>query len=97
MKAWRNMPDIDAILADPAGYEVPVEADVLYAVSAALVERCRDVKAGKGRAAVVYATRMMPEFAVLTFRDLVKIDRTVLTTNEGQAFLRKNQDALIAA
>jgi hypothetical protein len=95
-KVYRSLPDVDAILASPQSAIVPNEPDVLYAVCSAIVEKVRSDKA-KTQGAVRYANRLPKEFGVLAFRDLVKVDRTALTTDAGREFLKTNRDALIAS
>ncbi len=96
-KMYRAMPDIDAILDEPLKATVPTQADVLWSVAMGIVDRCRDIKAGRSDAAVTYASRMPKEFGVFLFRDLVKIDRTILLKESGKAFLKANRDSLISA
>lgn len=97
-KVYRSLPDVDGILANPSAAPLPTEPDVLYAVCGAIVEKCRtDAKKTKSGPSIKYANRLPKEFGVLLFRDIVKVDREALMTDEGRQFLKTNRDALVAA
>jgi hypothetical protein len=73
LKLYRELPDLDAVLARPDSAPVPVEPAVLYALVGALVERCRQAKAAVA-AFVAYAIRLPEEFAVLAMRDALAVN-----------------------
>jgi hypothetical protein len=73
LKLFRELPDLDQVLARPDTAPVPREPAVLYALVGALVERCRSGRvllAG----VVTYALRLPEEFAVLTLRDALAVN-----------------------
>jgi hypothetical protein len=73
LRLYRELPDLDAVLARPDAAPVPREPAVLYALVGALVERCRQAKAPPA-AFVAYATRLPDEFAVLALRDALAVN-----------------------
>jgi hypothetical protein len=73
LKLYRELPDLDAVLARPDTAPVPTEPAVLYALVGALVERCRQAKAPL-TAFVTYAARLPDEFAVLAMRDALDVN-----------------------
>jgi hypothetical protein len=69
---YRELPDVDAVLAAPDTTPVPREPAVLYALVGALVETCR--ADGAPLAAFArYAARLPDEFALLAFRDALAV------------------------
>jgi hypothetical protein len=73
LRLYRELPDLDAVLARPDAAPVPTEPAVLYALTGALVERCRQAKAPL-TAFVSYAARLPDEFAVLAMRDALAVN-----------------------
>lgn len=72
LKLYRELPDLDQVLAKPDSSPVPREPAVLYALVGALVERCRQAKAPLS-GFVSYALRLPNEFALLAMRDALAI------------------------
>jgi hypothetical protein len=73
LRLYRELPDLDCVLARPDAAPVPIEPAVLYALVGALVERCRRDQAPLP-AFVKYALRLPNEFAVLALRDALTIN-----------------------
>jgi hypothetical protein len=73
LKLYRDLPDLDSVLARPDAAPVPREPAVLYALVGALVERCRQQKAPLA-AFVTYALRFPDEFTVLALRDALAVN-----------------------
>jgi hypothetical protein len=73
LRLYRELPDMDAVLARPDTSPVPREPAVLYALVGALVERCRADKAPLPNF-VKYALRLPEEFAVLALRDALAVN-----------------------
>lgn len=68
-RLWRQLPDIDSLIAAPTTSALPTELSVLYAVSAALAQRAtiKNLKA-----IMVYLERLpQVEFAVMCVRDIM--------------------------
>jgi hypothetical protein len=94
-KTYRELPDVDKILANPAGFKVPTDPSVLYALSGAVVERCRNADAAKLNAVVQVAMRLPDEFAVLTMRDGAVVNEAITKTKDAGKFLLKHKDVLL--
>lgn len=62
MRVYRELPDIDLVLANPKTAEVPTEPSTLYAMIGAMVSR---INRDNFDNAVTYVGRVPPEFAVL--------------------------------
>jgi hypothetical protein len=73
LRLYRELPDLDAVLARPDAAPVPQEPAVLYALVGALVERCRADKAPLS-GFVRYALRLPDEFALLSLRDALAVN-----------------------
>lgn len=66
VRLYRNLPNIDAILLDPAGSPVPDDVATIYAVSAALASRADEANFGR---VLAYLDRLPAEYAVYAVRD----------------------------
>jgi hypothetical protein len=73
LKLYRDLPDLDQVLARPDAAPVPREPAVLYALVGALVERCRADQAPLAQF-VAYALRLPEEFGVLALRDALAVN-----------------------
>ncbi|HVK14908.1 MAG TPA: MoxR family ATPase, partial [Gemmataceae bacterium] len=73
LRLYRELPDLDQVLAKPDQAPVPREPAVLYALCGALVETCKQARAPLA-AFVQYALRLPEEFAVLALRDALAVN-----------------------
>lgn len=73
LRLYRELPDLDAVLARPDAAPVPREPAVLYALVGAMVERCRADRAPLPNV-VKYALRLPEEFAALALRDALAVN-----------------------
>ena len=73
LRLFRELPDLDAVLARPDTSPVPREPAVLYALVGALVEQCRSNQAPLADF-VRYALRLPDEFALLALRDALAVN-----------------------
>jgi hypothetical protein len=73
LQLYRQLPDVDAVLAAPATASVPAEPAVLCSLVGALVERLRSDRARAGNF-VKYAARLPDEFGMLALRDALSMD-----------------------
>jgi hypothetical protein len=73
LQLYRELPDLDVILARPDTAPVPKEPAVLFALVGALVERCRSDQAPLPNV-VKYALRLPEEFGVLALRDALAVN-----------------------
>lgn len=90
-RLFGSLPDMDQVLANPKTCTMPTQADVLYALTGALVEKCRKATAEKLTAAMHFIIRMPAEFSVLAFRDLSSLHNTLFQMPVASEWLRKNR------
>jgi hypothetical protein len=88
LKLYRELPDLDQVLARPDTAPVPREPAVLYALTGALVERCRQAKAPLP-SFVTYALRLPDEFALLALRDAVAVQPKLASLPAVQQWIAK--------
>jgi hypothetical protein len=81
------MPNIDGIVMNPKGSEVPTEPAVLYAVTGALAHKC-----GKDNFDRIseYVDRMPPEFQVMLMADAMKLKPEIKNTKAFSAWCIRN-------
>lgn len=86
LRLWNELPNMDAILLDPAKAVIPKKPDMLYAVVTALAMKANQQTFGR---IGIYAERLVQasrgEFAALLVMDSIRRDATCAQT---QAFLR---------
>lgn len=70
LNVFRALPNPDLILANPDKHAIPDKLDVLYALAGALAHRADENNVGN---LITFATRMPPEFMVLTIRDMIRV------------------------
>ncbi len=96
-RMYKELPDLDQVLAQPATTPVPREPAVLYALVGALVERCRNGDQALLGNFVQYATRLPDEFGVLSMRDALAINPRLIALPAAQSWLaRARQRGLLA-
>lgn len=88
LKLYRELPDLDAVLARPDQSPVPREPAVLYALVGALVERCRQAAAPLP-SFVTYALRLPDEFALLALRDALAVQPKLAALPAVQQWIAK--------
>jgi hypothetical protein len=96
LQIYRDLPDVDQVLANPAAASVPKEPAVLFALSGAIAEKCRAANGDTallGRAAT-YAQKMSPEFSVLTMRDLCVLCPQIFRIPAAAQWLTKHREVL---
>lgn len=81
LKIYRELPDPDAVLVDPAGSPVPADPAALYAICGALSRKSSMSNFGR---VVQYGGRLPVEFSVLLVRDSVKLHPEV---QKSRAFI----------
>lgn len=81
LKIRREMPSLDAILADPDGSEIPTAAGVLYAIAVGLAQRSTEENFEN---VVRYAEKLRAngkgDFAVLTIRNATRRNKKLCST-----------------
>lgn len=89
-QVWRDMPDIDAILADPAQAPVPEDAGTLFAVATALADRMTNPD--HLGPVLTYIDRLPPEFAVLVAKDATRRSQDIIKSELFGDWTRRNAD-----
>jgi len=89
LRLFRSLPNIDAILLDPKKAMVPTEANVLYAISAALARRASDKNFPR---IVTYLERLPVEYNVYAIRDAVTRDASLQSTPEFTKWAVQHSD-----
>ena len=88
LQLYRELPDLDAVLARPDAAPIPREPAVLYALVGALVERCRQAKTPLP-SFVAYAQLLPNEFAVLSLRDALAVQPKLASLPSVQQWIAK--------
>jgi hypothetical protein len=88
LRLYRELPDLDQVLARPDTSPVPREPAVLYALVGALVERCRQALAPLP-AFVTYALRLPDEFTMLALRDALAVNPKLASLPAVQQWITK--------
>jgi MoxR-like ATPase len=97
LRLYRELPDLDAVLARPDAAPVPREPAVLYALVGALVEKCRQARAPLP-SFVTYALRLPDEFALLALRDALAVNPKLAALPAVQQWIaRARQKGLFLA
>ncbi|QLA15459.1 AAA family ATPase [Desulfolutivibrio sulfoxidireducens] len=92
LRVWRELPDTDAVLANPHHAPVPSDPAAVYAICEALA---RTAAAETMPALAGYAARLPVEFGVLLMRDALRRDREVAGTEAFAAWARDNAHVLV--
>jgi hypothetical protein len=88
LRLYRELPDLDTVLARPDVAPVPREPAVLYALVGALVERCRHSQTPLA-GFVTYALRLPDEFAMLALRDALAVNPKLASLPPVQQWIAK--------
>lgn len=92
MKIYRNLPALDAILADPKKIKVPTDPAVLCALCTGLAMKATQ----KNFEAIIdFALRMEPEFQVLLVKDAVTRDYSFTNHKSFDKWAVKNTNVLL--
>lgn len=93
IKIYRNLPDIDVIIADPDNAPVPEgEGAVLYAIAAALAHRAKKDNFDN---IIRYLKRIPDEFAVFSILSATKRDNKLMSSRGFIAWATDNAHILI--
>jgi hypothetical protein len=92
-KFWNQLPNLNALIADPDGATVPTEPAALYAIVVGLVEKiCKKNIERIFR----YGKRLPRDFDILLGRDSLRKDRRVEKTKAFIQWSIRNKDVLTA-
>lgn len=92
LRLYRNLPDIDTILANPKTVGVPRQAGELYAVSA-MVSRFLSLKTIQ--AGMVYLNRLPTEYNIMAVSDAMKRDKAIMGSKEWKVWAEKHYEVLV--
>jgi hypothetical protein len=87
-----SLPDVDSILLDPAGADVPQDPATLYALTGALARK--STKDNFDRVSK-YLSRMSPEFNVMATKDAIKLCPAIKHTRSFVEWASKNAEVLM--
>lgn len=91
LRIYRELPNVDQILIDPAGSSVPQQPAALYAVCSALSYRADH---GNFGTILQYADRLPVEFRVMCARDCTRKDASLASTPDWIRWSVANQKHL---
>lgn len=91
-RIYEGLPNIDALLLDPKGADVPAEPAVKYALCGALARKA--TKDNFDRVST-YLSRMEPEFNVMAVRDAIKLQPTIKSSRSFVEWATKHADVLM--
>jgi hypothetical protein len=91
IRMYRTLPNIDAILLNPAGEPVPESPAAQYAVASALAYRASDANFDR---VYTYLSRMPVEFRVLSVRDATLRDQSIKHTGAYVRWAVENHHVL---
>ena len=91
LRLFRELPNIDAILLNPATSPVPTGPASMFAVSAALARRANVTNFGR---ALEYIARMPKEYGVYAVKDATRRDQTLAATPEFTKWSFANADVV---
>jgi hypothetical protein len=91
-RIYMSLPDVDSILLDPAGADVPQDPATLYALTGALARK--STKDNFDRVSK-YLSRMSPEFNVMATKDAIKLQPTIKHSRAFVEWASKNAEVLM--
>ncbi len=91
-RIYMALPDVDSILLDPAGAEVPADPATLYALTGALARKA--TKDNFDRVSK-YLGRMSPEFNVMATKDAIKLQPTIKHSRAFIEWASRNAEVLM--
>jgi hypothetical protein len=91
LQLYRSLPNIDAILLDPANAPVPDDVATLYAVSSALSQRAKDGNFGR---VIQYLDRLPVEYSVFTVKAATAREPALQSTPEFTAWAIAHSDVM---
>jgi hypothetical protein len=87
-----RLPDPDEVLKHPDTATIPTEASVRWALSGAIVERCRKADHKTVEAAATYTGRLPAEIGAKMFIDMTALQPQVATMPQLKEFAAKHPD-----
>lgn len=91
-RIYLALPNIESILLDPAGADLPADPATLYALTGALARK--STKDNFDRVSK-YLSRMSPEFNVMATKDAIKLCPAIKSTRSFVEWASKNAEVLM--
>jgi hypothetical protein len=92
LKMYKDLPDIDTLIANPTTTAVPNEPSMLFAISGALSNKANK----KNFSAILqYSDRLPAEFQVLLMKDAVKKSKALTNTAEFSQWAINHADVIL--
>jgi hypothetical protein len=92
LRIYKSLPNIDALLLDPTGADVPSDPATKYALAGALARKATPDNFDR---ISTYLSRMEPEFNVMAVRDAIKLNPDIMTTRSFTEWASKNAQVLM--
>ena len=92
LETYRNLPDIDEVIKHPDKAEVSDDPATLYAISGAIAQKANSENFAN---VVAYVERLPVEFSVLTVRESLDRDETLVETRAFIEWTIKHKDFLV--
>jgi len=92
LKVYRDMPDIEKLIADPMNADVPDEPSTLFAVCGALSAKASKKNFGN---IIRYTDRLPGEFQVLLIKNTLKHNKSLSNTKEFSDWAIKHADVVL--
>jgi hypothetical protein len=91
-RIYENLPNIDALLMNPAKAEVPKDPAVLYALTGAIAHRTSKDNFDR---VCEYIDKLAPEFQVMCVSDAMKLKPEIKTTKAFVSWAVKNSNVML--
>lgn len=91
-RIYEALPNMDALLLDPKGAEVPTDPAVLYAITGALARKATKDNFDRVTA---FTNRLSPEFGVMTVKDAIKLQPAIKSSRSFIEWASKNAEVLM--
>lgn len=91
-RIYMSLPDVDSILLDPAGADVPADPATLYALTGALARKATKDNFDR---VMLYTNRMSPEFNVMCTKDAIKLQPTIKHSRAFIEWASRNAEVLM--
>lgn len=95
-RIYTQLPDPAVVLSNPQGVTVPSDPSVLYALSAAMVEKARSATDPQLNSLGIFAGRLPDEYAILLIRDTIAVNPRCCSQPSVNAWVRAHADLFAA-
>jgi hypothetical protein len=91
-RIYEALPNMDALLLDPANAQVPQDPAVLYAITGALARKATKDNFDR---VTTYTSRLSPEFGVMCVKDAIKLSPAIKSSRSFIEWATKNAEVLM--